>query len=60
MLFRSERRVWAVLQTFLLMGGFVLTHALFRVVGKRWDREFAADEVYRRRVQSAMAPDYEI
>ena len=60
MLFRSERRVWAVLQTFLLMGGFVLAHVLFRAVGKRWDRGFTADVVYRRRVQSAMAPDYEI
>lgn len=60
MLFRSERRVWAVLQTFMLVGGFALAHILFRMIGKRWDREFSADEVYRRRVQVAMAPDYEI
>jgi hypothetical protein len=60
MLFRSERRVWAVLQTLLLTGGFALAHVLFRIVGKRWDREFAADEEYRRKVQQAMAPDYEI
>lgn len=60
MLFRSERRVWAVLQTLMVMAAFGMAHLLFRTIGKRWDRELAADEEYRRRVQSAMAPDYEI
>jgi hypothetical protein len=60
MLFRSERRVWAVLQTLLLMAAFGMAHLLFRAIGKRWDRELAADEEYRRRVQASMAPDYEI
>jgi hypothetical protein len=60
MLFRSERRVWAVLQTLMLVAAFGLAHLLFRAIGKRWDRELAADEEYRRRVQASMAPDYEI
>jgi uncharacterized protein len=60
MLFRSERRVWAVLQTFLLTGGMALAFVLFRMIGKRWDREMSMDETYRRRVQSAVPPDYEI
>jgi uncharacterized membrane protein YfcA len=60
MLFRSELRVWAVMQTLLLVAAFGLVHLLFRMIGKRWDREFAADEEYRRRVGGAMSPDYEI
>jgi uncharacterized protein len=60
MLFRSERRVWAVAQTLMLVAAFALAHLLFRAIGKRWDRELAADDEYRRRVRAAMAPDYEI
>jgi uncharacterized protein len=60
MLFRSERRVWAVLQTLLLSGAFALAFVLLRMIGKRWDRAFSMDETYRRRVQSALPPDYEI
>ena len=60
MLFRSERRVWAAAQALLLAVAFGLAHLLLRVVGKRWDREYAADEEYRRRVESAVPPDYEI
>jgi uncharacterized membrane protein YfcA len=60
MIFRSERRVWAVSQTLVLMAAFGLAHLLFRAIGKRWDRELAADEAYRRRVRASLAPDYEI
>ena len=60
MLFRSERRVWAVLQTLLLMAAFGMADLLFRTIGKRWDRGLAADEEYRRRVRASLAPDYEI
>ena len=60
MLFRSERRTWAVFQTLLLVAAFALAHLLFRMIGKRWDRELSADKEYQRRVRGAMAPDYEI
>jgi uncharacterized membrane protein YfcA len=60
MLFRSERRTWAVLQTLLLVAVFGLAQLLFRMIGKRWDREFTADKEYQRRVRASFAPDYEI
>jgi uncharacterized membrane protein YfcA len=60
MLFRSERRVWAVIHTLLLAAGFGFAYLLFRIIGKRWDREFAMDKAYREHVQSEMPPDYEI
>jgi uncharacterized membrane protein YfcA len=60
MLFRSERRSWAVLQTLLLVAAFALAQVLFHLIGKRWDRGLAADEEYQRRVRASMAPDYEI
>lgn len=60
MLFRSERRTWAALQTLILVAAFALTQLLLRMIGKRWDREFAADEEYQRRVRASFAPDYEI
>lgn len=60
MLFRSERRTWAVLQSLMLVAAFALAQLLFRLIGKRWDRELAADEEYQRRVRASIAPDYEI
>jgi uncharacterized membrane protein YfcA len=60
MLFRSERRVWAVVQTLMLVGAFALAQVLFRMIGKRWDRGLAADAEYQRRVRASLAPDYEI
>jgi uncharacterized membrane protein YfcA len=60
MLFRSERRTWAVLQALMLVVVFAMAQLLFRMIGKRWDREFAADREYQRRVRESVAPDYEI
>jgi uncharacterized membrane protein YfcA len=60
MLFRSERRTWAVAQTLMLVAAFALVNLLFHMIGKRWDREWSADKEYQRRVGSAMEPDYEI
>lgn len=60
MLFRSERRVWAVLQSLFLAGGAVIAYAMLRALGRRWERKLSLPEEYRRRVEAAMAPDYEI
>ena len=60
MLFRGERRVWAVLSTLGLMTIFGLAYIVLRMVGKRWEREFVIGDEYRRRLESPVVPDYEI
>jgi uncharacterized protein len=60
MLFRTERRVWAVFTSLLVAAGFVVSFVLMRVLGKKLERGFSLEETYRRRIESPVRPDYEI
>jgi uncharacterized membrane protein YfcA len=60
MLFRSERQVWAVVRSVILVMLFAATYALARMVGMRWDRVIDPRREYLNRVQAPVAPDYEI
>jgi uncharacterized membrane protein YfcA len=60
MLFRAERRVWAVLQTIAISAAFGVTYFVLHALGKRWERPLHLSEEYQRRLDAPLAPDYQI
>jgi uncharacterized membrane protein YfcA len=60
MLFRSDRQVWAVVRSGILVILFGATYWLTRLVGIRWERAIDPRGEYLKRVQAPVAPDYEI
>ncbi len=59
-LFRLERRVWAVLQTVAMIGAFAIAYIALRATGKRLERQLDLSAEYRARLAETLAPDYEI
>lgn len=60
MLFRTERRVWAVLGTLGVMAAYGAAWLAMRALGRRWERAMDPQEVYRARLGEPVAPEYEI
>jgi uncharacterized membrane protein YfcA len=60
-LFRSNGRASAALQTTLLVTGFTVVWAVMRLLGRRWDRRPSdSAALYRVRRAGALEHDYEI
>jgi hypothetical protein len=59
-LFRHQHRVWAALNTIVVMATFALSYVALRAVGKRWERKFSVEREYLPRLGVPLAPDYEI
>jgi hypothetical protein len=59
-LFRHQRRVWAVLNTGAMMLAFAAGYLSLRAVGKKWERRFSVSNEYLPRLEMPLAPDYEI
>lgn len=60
MVFRAERRVWAVAGTLGLAAAYGLAYWALRAVGRKWERELDLREEYKRRLGEPVAPEYEI
>ena len=64
LLFRREGRVAAALHTLLKTAGLMLAYAVtffgLRLLGKRWEKSLSISEIYRRRLDRPLPPDYEI
>jgi uncharacterized membrane protein YfcA len=59
-LFRASGRARAALETTCLMGAFLLTYAVFRLLGRRWSSPRDWSAVYRSKLGEAQEYDYEI
>lgn len=60
MLFRTDGRAMAALQTCLLMLGFVGAYVVMRLLGRRWQKMPYWPAVYQERKKLPMTHDYEI
>jgi uncharacterized membrane protein YfcA len=60
MLFRTDGRAMAALQTCLLIAGFFGTYIVMRLVGRRWSKMPYWPSVYQERKKLPVTHDYEI
>ena len=59
-LFKEEPRVRAATATIALMAAFAAARFFMKLLGRRWERETSAAQVYQERVRHPFEPDYEI
>ena len=60
LLFRSENRVRAALKTVVVMTGYATVYAGARVLGRKLESKLDLPELYRSKLATPLAPDYEI